>query len=619
MESRHRDAPTDSGDDVGDQENGQTSLDSLTNELRAMHGRVGSLDTRVGTVHSDIVSLRAQLNAVENGLIDLSTTVDRVEDTVRRLDSRLDDFTDRYAKDQARTHAEAELTRLTIDWQARFEQRRQTRALAHGLVNTLTKDSLDRGVVDKDVLAACTHERMLMEPTFWLSPATVALAARYLGREPQMHRARGQAYQLDQARSNLFFSLTSTRLGEQDNAASWMDRYLQSIDPYALDENFHVVLDAVASSELGMQAHALTRQAIGRWVGRLDLAQATTLSKQVLDHMGELGKNLPNKNFQELGRVCTGNWDDLRQGWEWATVPEATLAHLRRAFPGNGDERPAGHAASALDALIDRHDADEAALASRMRYLELVVEHGGDEQTASREHAAQRAAARPVDLRTLLVNAVFVPEAVPLGEDARLLALRAVWPQILDASKAYTDRSRSLLPHQIDFTYEEWRRPVPVDPTAEIPAEPLVHEFRKAIQDRTRHRIASVQLNVLRLVSAAGLATACITTAFLVTRGTIRIAVIVGAVAAALWALAEWRRVPAQRHELNEEGRHAARTGAATLSRALYQRVTFFSTWYDNLESAPQLRTWAETAWRHEKGALEGGTLRDSHEGWGQE
>ncbi|MER7983917.1 hypothetical protein [Streptomyces sp. NPDC095817] len=604
---------------MGDQRDGETGLDGLAEELRAVHGHIGSLDASLGTVHADVTSLRIQLNTVEDELDDVAATVGRVEDTVRRLDRRFDEFTDRYAKDQARTFAEAELTRLTIDWHARFEQRRQTRSLAHGLVNTLTKDALDRGVVDKDVLAACTQERMLMEPTFWLGPATVALAARYLGREPQMHRARGQAYYLDQARSNLFFSLTSTRLGEQDDAASWMDRYLQSLDPYALDENFHVVLDAVASSELGTQAHALTRQAMRRWVDRLDLAQASTLTNQVVHHMGELGNRLPHKNFQELGRVCTGEWDDLCQGWEWATVPEATLAHLRRAFPGDGNERPADHAASALDALIDRHDADEAALASRMRYLELVVEHGGDEQAASRDHAAQRAAARPVDLRTLLVNAVFVPEAVPLSEDARLLALRAVWPQVLIASKAYADRSRSLLPEQIEFAYEEWRSPVPVDPTTEVPADSLVREYRKVIQDRTRSRVDSVQLNVLRLVSAAVLVVACMTTAFLVVRGATRFAVGVGALVSGLWAYAEWRRVPTRRQELTEEGRHAAQTGAATLSQALNQRVNFFSAWRDNLDAVPQLRAWAKIAWRHEKGALEGSARGDSDEGWGRE
>ncbi|MER5182277.1 hypothetical protein ABT009_28660 [Streptomyces sp. NPDC002896] len=243
-------------------------------------------------------------------------------------------------------------------------------------------------MVDKDLVAACAQERMLMEPDFWLGPAMVSLAARHLHKAPQMRRARAQAYSLDQARSNLFFTLTCTRLGELDEAARWMDRYLQSLDPYALDEDFHVVLDAVACNELGAQAHAYTRQAMERWLDRLGLAQASTLTNQVAHHMGELGEELPEKRFEELSRVCAGDWDELRRGWEWATIPAATLTHLHRAFPGDQDKDPAGHAASALDALIDRHDADEATLASRMRYLELVVEHGGDEKAASGAHGA---------------------------------------------------------------------------------------------------------------------------------------------------------------------------------------------------------------------------------------
>lgn len=606
------DALTESGAGVDDQEDAEPSLGSLAEGMRAIYRRITSLETSVMEARADVSSLQSELSEVRTGLDDVSVIVSKVEGAVRRLDSRFEQFTDRYAKDQARTLAEAELTRLTIDWHSRFEERRHTRALAHGLVHALTKNALDRGVVDKDVLAACTQERMLMEPTFWLGPATVALAARYLGRETQMHRARGQAYYLDQARSNLFFSLTSTRLGEQEDAASWMDRYLQSLDPYALDENFHVVLDAVASSELGAQAHALTRQAMRRWVGRLDLAQTTTLTNQVLQHMGELGENLPKQQFRELSRVCAGNWDDFRQGWEWATIPEATLAHLRRAFPGDDDKRPGGHAATALDALIDRHDADETAIASRMRYLELVVEHGGDEGAARQEHSIQQAAARPVDLRTLLVNAVFVPEAVPLGEEARLMALRTVWPQILLASKTYTKRSRALLPTQVELAYEEWRRPVTTDPDTHIPAEPLIHELRGLIEDRTRHRVESVRFNVLRLVTAVALAVVGITTAFLVSRGSSRTAVILGALAAALWAFAEWRRVPTRRRELSLEGRKAAHASTATLSRALHQRVAFFYSWHESLDAEPSLLAWAKTAWRHEKGALDGGAQKET-------
>ncbi|ANZ16505.1 hypothetical protein SNOUR_16030 [Streptomyces noursei ATCC 11455] len=539
---------------------------------------------------------------------DVSHTIDRVEGSVRQLEHKLVEFTDQYTRDQVRARAEAELARLTTEWHARFEQRRQTRALAHGLVHALTKDALEKGMVDKDLVAACAQERMLMDRGFWLGPAVVALAARHLDKEPQMHRARAQAYSIDQARANLFFTLTCTRLGELDEAARWMDRYLQSLDPYALDEDFHVVLDAVACNELGAQAHAYTRQAMRQWLSRLELAQATTLETQVARHMGDLGKALPTQRYQELGSLCTDGWDGLRSGWEWATVPKATLAHLRRAFPGDLDDGPAGHVDSALDALIDRHDTDEAQLASRIRYLELVVEHSGDEKTARQEHTAQRNAAKPVNLRTLLVNAVFMPEAVHLGEEARLLALRAVWPHVLNSSEAYVQRSRSLLPRQIDVSWGEWNRPLPADPTAPVPEQQLVDEVRELIEERTHQKVESVRLNRFRFLAAAVTTVVGVITAFLLPQGVPRVIAATLATAAVILTIAEWRRVPARKQELSREGRDSAQTAAAVLNQALTQRVTFFTTWHENLDVAPQLATWANQAWRREAGVLEGGT-----------
>ncbi|UFQ17782.1 MULTISPECIES: hypothetical protein [Streptomyces] len=574
--------------------------------LQRLDGDVDVLGTQVAAVQGDVTALRGEFRAMAAELGDVSHTIGRVESSVGQLGRTLDEFRDRYAKDQARARAEAELTRLTTEWHARFEQRRQTRALAHGLVHALTKDALEKGMVDKDLVAACAQERMLMDRGFWLGPAVVALAARHLDKEPQMHRARAQAYSIDQARANLFFTLTCTRLGELGEAARWMDRYLQSLDPYALDEDFHVVLDAVACNELGAQAHAYTRQAMRQWLSRLDLTQATTLETQVARHMGDLGKVLPKQRYQELSNLCADNWGVLRSGWEWATVPKATLAHLRRAFPGDLDDAPAGHADSALDALIDRHDADEAQLASRIRYLELVVEHGGDEETARQEHTAQRNAARPVNLRTLLVNAVFMPEAVRLGEEARLLALRAVWPHVLNSSEAYAQRSRSLLPRQIDVSWGEWSRPLPADPTVAVPTQQLVDEVRELIAERTHQEVESVQLNRFRFLGAAVVTVVSTIMAFLLPQGAPRVIAATLATAAVVLVITEWRRVPARKQELSREGQDSAQTATAVLNRALTQRVTFFTAWHENLDVSPQLATWANQAWRSEAGALEG-------------
>ncbi|MEV0122642.1 hypothetical protein AB0I16_14025 [Streptomyces sp. NPDC050703] len=597
---------------MGDQESAEEDLTELLGALAQVDRDIDTVGEQVVAVQGEVSSLRDEVRTVASTLDGVSHTMTRVEDAVRQLGDAFDEFTDRYAKDQVRAMAEAELTRLTVDWNARFEQRRRTRALAHGLVSALTRNALEHGTVDKDLVAACAQERMLMAPDFWLGPAMVALAARHLDRAEQMHRARGHAYSLDSARSNLFFALACTRLGEQGEAASWMDRYLQALDPYNLDEDFHVVLDAVACHELGITALSSTQQAMNRWLGRLDLSQSGLLVNQVAHHMGALAKELPIKTYRELSIACGADWDALRRGWEWATVPQSTLAHLRDAFPADRDDRPhAGHADSALDALIDRHDADEAALATRIGYLELVIEHGGDERGAREEHAARQIAARPVDLRTLLVNAVFTPESVRLGHEARLLALRAVWPQMRRAFQAYADRSESLLPTRIDVTWDQWRCPLPADPDKAVAEETLIRNLRGKIEERTRHRVESVRIDAFRFIAANAVILMSAASVFLVPRGTPRIAVILTGVAAAVWAAFEWRRVPSRKEELSREGRHTVHAVTSAASRTLAQRVAFFTAWRENLDAVSRLEDWAEQAWQGEAGALEAGPAEE--------
>ncbi|MFE7467241.1 hypothetical protein ACFU6R_24505 [Streptomyces sp. NPDC057499] len=580
--------------------------DAGSDPLARMHDSLHSMDSAVDAVESevrglcgDVAELRSDMRSVSAELADVSHTVERVEGSVLQLVSHFNTFTDQYAKDQARTAAEAELSRLTLEWHARFEQRRQTRALAHGLVSELTRYALERGVLDKDLVSACAQNRMLMDPSFWLGPAVVALASRHLDKARLMHHARSLAYSRDMNRSNLFFLLTCTRTGDLDEAAYWMDKYLLSIDPYALDENFQVVLDAVACGELGERAHLAARQATHKWLDRLDLAgRVSSTTEQVAQHMRDLAPELPEQNYGELRRAYTGDWDALRRGWEDASVSEATLGHLRSAFPGASGSESVGHAASALDSLIDRHDPEEAALASRIRYLRTVVEHGGDTEAAHAEHTAALAAQKPVDLQKLLVNAVFVPDSVRLGEEARQLALQALWPQIMKASGTCERRSRLLLPAEFDVAWGQWEQTLPSDPDVAVPEDPLLDEAREIVQELTRQRIEAVRHRPVRLVASVCLVTAGSVTAFAVPRGPFLSSVLAVTVAALIWLIIEWGRVPALRQELGEQGREELRSVTIGLERMLDQRVTFFAAWHDNLATTPHLEAWPQKTWQ---------------------
>ncbi|MER7925690.1 hypothetical protein ABTY96_21540 [Streptomyces sp. NPDC096057] len=572
--------------------------------LGAVARRVGSLDTAVSTAHAEIAGVHSELAALTDELREVAQSVRVVDESVSQLRDNFAQFTERYVKDQARAAAEAELARLTLDWQSRFEQRRRTRALAHGLVHTLTRDAVERGVVDAAAVEVCAAERLLMEPSHWLAPAVVALAARYQGEAQRARRAVSHAYSLDPAKSNLFFALTCSRLGEFKEAARRMDQYLRSIDSYALDEDFQIVLDAVACRELGDDAHTYAELAMKRWAGQLDLARSDGGLDPVASHLWELRHRVPDDAFPELGRLCETEWDQLRRGWELASVPVSALEYLREQFPPEpvAWTESGTYAEGALGALIDRYDAEERVLDRRMEYLRRVIVHGGDVNEARRSVDVDDDAREPADLRTLLVNAVFVPRSVLLGGEARRLVLRTLWPRVLEAVQECADRAWHLLPRELAIGTDEWSAVVPADPSADVDAEPLVIELTGAVEDRTDRRVDAVQLNRVRLWGAGLLTLVASVLAFIMDAGTARVVCLCLGLGFTCWAAYEWRRVPVRRRELRAEGFGLARQRVRTLRRGLQQREEFFGAWTDHLRGSDELRTWGAESWREDDG-----------------
>ncbi|MFE6283285.1 hypothetical protein [Streptomyces sp. NPDC057877] len=567
------------------------------------HTALQLTDLRSDSAHllSEMAVLRAELREV-------SATLGGVTATLRGLDDRFEAFTGQYARDQARNAAEAELTQLTLHWHSHFEQRRTTRALARGLVHELTADAVARGIVDQDTVESCVSERLLMEKSYWLAPALMALATRHRREPARWQRAKGHAYTLDKSRAQLFFSLTCSRLGELGDAAKWMNRYLDSLDPYALEDDFQIVLDAVACNELGHEALLHARQAMKRWAGQLDLARPSSERRQVARAMWELRHSDADQRFGELAQLCPQDWDKLRKGWQLASVPGATLRLLRESFSTEEPLAPTKgrrHTDSALESLIDRLDPDEAAVKDRMEYLQLVVQHKGDAQAARAAHEAHTQARQPMDLGSLLVNAVFEPDAVTLGREARLLALRTVWPEILSASLRHTDRSQSLLPQQLDITVQRWHKQVAAEPTSSLSTEPLVTDLVRTVERRTGQQVDSVRVNVWRLTAAAVLTVVSVGVAVPAAPGPTRVLLGLLCLLGLAWAAFEWWRVPHRRQRLHQEGHDAALSGATALRRGLEQRAPFFAEWRDNLEAPSRLAAWGAEMWRGEPAAVD--------------
>lgn len=586
--------------------------------LQRIDERVADMEEGQGRHEAKLSGLREGLRDVKADVVKLSDEVSNTRKEIAGLESvvtdtrqTLDTFIEQYGRDREASKAQAELARLTTEWHANFAQRKQTRALARGLVHTLTAQAVYRNVVNKATVRACSEERLLLEPTYWLAPATVAVAAKFRDEEEQGERARAHACALDAAKAHLFFSLTCFRLGDETEAAAWMDLYLQSLDPDELGQDFLVVLDAIASRELGEEALGYTRQAITRWSrGDSPLSIETPASPglgrstMLESRLHNLRGRLTERRYATLRKTCGDQWGALSKGWELSTVPDRAIAQLEYAFPDgfDGADTPAGsgrHVQSALERLIEQLDPDEADMRERMRRLERVIEHGGDLEAADRAHESSVALdAAPVALMTLLDQAVFEPDEVRLGQPARRMALRAIWPDLEEAAQRLVAVSRSHLPRYITLSVAGWDCSVPTSPQSRVRSGQIVNELATRIEQQTQVRSDAVVRRWPRVISALVIGAFTLALVVPFVDGAARwffTLLTVGLFAGAAW---EFTNVPFRRRRVRDQGDALRHEAVTTMEKALSQCEHFLEDWHDAMERLDLLTRWGE---RHQR------------------
>ncbi|WP_406740099.1 hypothetical protein [Streptomyces atratus] len=602
-------ARTARGDDLGDVMEGWLEPDSALHRLSERiegveesqerhEGKLDGFGAGLHGVRADVVKLGDEVTDVRQEIAGLKSVVTDTRQT-------LDTFIEQYGRDREVAKAQAELSRLTTEWHGNFAQRKQTRALARGLVHTLTAQAVYRNVVNTATMRACSEERLLLEPKYWLAPATMAVAAKFRDEEEQGERARAHALILDAAKANLFFALTYSRLGDEAEAAGWIDLYLQSLDPDELGQDFLVVLDAIASKELGEETLGYAQQAMAGWnpgnsgfsVGAYatpNMRGGTHLESRLLNLRSRIAEN----QYAALRETCEDQWEVLQDGWELATVPDRTLAYLRRAFPDgvDGVDTPVGHGGhveSALERLIDQLDPDEADMREKMRRLERVIEHGGDLEAADRAHEASlKPDSAPVTLMTLLDEAVFEPDELRLGQPARRMALRAIWPGLENAAQRFVAVSQQRLPRHITLSVAGWSCTVATDPRLMVEPGPLVDELTTHIEQKTQVQSDAVVRRWPRVVVALviGAFTGTLVVPFV--DGVSRWIFSLLTIGMFTWMIWEIWSVPLRKKHVRDQGSRLRHEAVTTLVKALRQCEDFFEDWHEAMGQMTSLTQW---------------------------
>lgn len=410
-------------------------LSGILSSLRNLHGDIGTVSGQVAAVGQDLSQTRAELS---------------------RLELAFADFVARDLMAKELSLAETRQVKVRQELETTFEYYGVVRRQATGILQ-----ASDIKLVRKETLRSATEELMISAPRYWLAPALVALSS-WLGDNRELaERALAEAIRRDDEKTSLFFALIARRAGRNAVNQTWLDRYFGLQNPYKLDRQTVVMVDALANGVFGADVTLHCGKRISAWIDELS-EQAGFIETQ----RAQWGKGLLSKTpthdhasrYPHLVRFSP-TWPVLNHAINGVAMHEAVLRHFEGVF--HGEIRPAASVLVAVDdllsKLVTRFDDEELPLRRQEELCRLIIEKGGDRRAAQTQYDLQSAAMEEeVDFTQLLTNAAMHPELSQVTRATQRFAVAHSRNWILDGHADITAKARMSVPADVELTVEGW-------------------------------------------------------------------------------------------------------------------------------------------------------------------
>jgi hypothetical protein len=410
--------------------------------------KIAKVHSELAGVHSDIGGLQGSVNSLES----------KTNAVAVQLTSLTVDFTRFVQQDAAHKElalSETRLVRVRQELETNFGFHAEVRRSATGILQ-----ATDLAIVRRETLRSSSEELMIRTPDYWLAPALVALSSWISDQRGLAEKALAEAMRRDDTKTSLFMTLVCRRLGRQDSARSWLARYFSLQDPFKLDREAVIMLDALASGVFGASSKSQTLAGIDGWLteiqNRIGVVEAER--KRWNEAFVAMTPVVSHADYPTIA-AYSETWPAVAMGLAAVRRNGYVRDNIAQIFDGEIVTSPKLFAR--VDGLIERlvtsFDSAELPLRSEMRRLELIVEESGDRRAAEERYASETAAyAAATNFVSLLTSTA---RGIGVGETSRATQRLAFALSIPWMSEAYDDvvaASRAQQPASIALTIDDW-------------------------------------------------------------------------------------------------------------------------------------------------------------------
>ncbi len=411
-------------------------------------GLLAGIAAKLSNVSSEINALSANVQVIEHASAALQM----------QLTSLTADFHQFVQHDTAHKEvqlSETRLVRVRQELESTFGFYAEIRRRATGILQ-----ASDLAIVRQETMRSSTEEAMIGAPGYWLAPALVALSAWIADKRELAEKALLEAMRRDDCKTSLLMTLVCRRLGRHEASRAWLVRYFALQDPFALDRDVIVLVDALASGVFGAASVGASLEAIGVWLKEIGNRVGVIEEQRARWNAALHGMkpSSPQNRYPYLEKY-SATWPRLHDCLLGVGINGVFGDKITQMFSGEIvlSPRLVERVDGLVDSLVTNFDDAELPLRRQERRLQLVIDAGGDRIAADAQFAIENQAFQEqASFISVLTNAALGIGVGDLSRATQRLSFALSVPWIVEAYDDVVADVRAKQPGTIDLVIETW-------------------------------------------------------------------------------------------------------------------------------------------------------------------
>lgn len=406
------------------------------------------------TIETNLSTLNHSIEHVYHYVMELQKRVQNTDQKLEKLSNDFYNYLQEKLKMEQLQLAETRLIRVRQKVEKEFGHYDAIRRQATGILQ-----AIETGVVRDEIIRNSTEEFMLGAPKYWLAPCLVALSAWISDKKELAERALQEALRRNKVKTSLFFALITRRTERIEASMQWLEYYFQLQDPFALEREVIILIDAFTNGVLVPGARKRCEQQMVRWMNDIRQMGGPNYLSDWTEVFQQFIPQSQQSDYPYLEKYSP-TWKQLDQSLSEAKSHKWIHEFFVQIFTG---DLQAGHKISdAVDQILHRlvtgFDEEELAVREEDRRLSLIIDADGDREKAEEKFKHEQTAwHQRFHFKDVLKTLVFSPQAIEATKASQRFAVAFCKDWIKQAYQDYTAQNRKHFPTEVSLSIHGWK------------------------------------------------------------------------------------------------------------------------------------------------------------------